>query len=243
MSDQDDLFAGTTEPVVTAKYEDLVGDDKRYKTNDDAAKALVEKDLYIKRLEAENAEARAAAVKRNNEDEFLKKLEEVTLRTKSPEQQDPPVRRDEPAQAAITPESIDKLLDDREAERTRKANLATVTNRLTELYGDDYRSRVQSPAKALGVGTDFLTEAAAKNPQAFYRLMGLDQAKRDEFTPPPRSSMNTSATPSTAGKKDYAYYNRLRAEKGEGWYFSLPVQQEIWRNAREAEARGEKFLP
>jgi hypothetical protein len=53
----------------------------------------------------------------------------------------------------------------------------------------------------------------------------------DAFNPPPRSSLQSSITPS-GNVKDYSYFSRLRQEKGEGWYFSLPVQQEIWEQAK-----------
>lgn len=245
MSDQDiDVFAGVTSPEpVVAKYEDLVGEGKKYKTQDDAATALMEKDRYIKQLERENAEAREAALKRINEEEFLAKLEAIA-RPQSPNEQDNPVeRRDEPDKSAITPETVERILEERDAKKLREANINAVTAKLQDVYGDDYRSRVQSQAKALGVGTDFLTDVATKNPQAFYKLMGMDQAKReDPFSPPPRTSVIASTAPQT-GKKDYNYFRKLRAEKGDGWYFSLPVQQEIWRAAKEAESRGESFLP
>lgn len=244
MSDQDPF--ATNEPVLDPEknyLEDLVGDDKKYKTPEDLAKAAVHKDLFIEQLKRENAEAREALAKRINEEEFLKKLEQVA-RPKSPEPQDPPVTpRDEPVASAITPDKIEEILDQREAKRTREANLSSVTSRLQELYGDDYRSRVQSQAKALGVGTDFLTDVASKNPQAFYRLLGLDQKREDSFSPPPRPSLQTSTGPNTAGRKDYNYFKKLRQEKGDGWYFSLPVQQEIWRTQQDFAKRGIPFLP
>ncbi|HEY6020500.1 MAG TPA: hypothetical protein VIY48_11525 [Candidatus Paceibacterota bacterium] len=246
MADPNDPFATdpANVPVVdpTKNYlEELVGDGRKYATPEDLAKAAIHKDAFIEQLKRENAEAREAISKRINEEEFLKKLEQVA-RPNSPPPQDPPEdRRDEQAPPAITPEDIEKLLSQREAKKKQEENLQTVTNRLQELYGDDYRSRVQSQAKALGVGTDFLTNIAQQNPQAFYRLLGLEQAREETFSPPPRSSV--SSPPSTTGKKDYAYFAKMRKEKGEGWYFSIPVQQEIWKAAREAEARGEKFLP
>jgi hypothetical protein len=108
---------------------------------------------------------------------------------------------------------------------------------LQEVFGDDYKRHVQAQAKTLGVGTDFLTDAAAKNPQAFYRLIGLDQnTKSDAFSPPPRSQM-TTPTGSNSNQKNYSYFKKLRQEKGDGWYFSQPVQQEIWR---ELKAQGEE---
>lgn len=246
MSDQDDLFA-TNEPVVDPTHDyltDLVGEDRKYKTPQELAKAAVHKDQFIDQLKRETAELREALNKRINEEEFLRKLEQVS-RPKSPDQQDPPVeRRDEPAKASLTVEDVDRIIAEREAAARANANLKQVEERLRQVFGDDYRARVQSQAKSMEVGTDFLTDVAKKNPQAFYRLMGLDgnTQKADAFSPPPRPSMSTPSG-TQSGKKDYNYYKKLRDEKGDSWYFSIPVQQEIWKTAKEYEARGEKFIP
>lgn len=243
----DDLFGGPTneEPVIDQEKEylpELVGEDKKYKTPEELAKAAIHKDNFIEQLKRENAEMRDAIAKRSNEEEFLKKLEQVA-RPKSPESQDPPVERRDEQVSAIKPEDIERIIEEREVKRQREANLKVVSERLQELYGADYRSRVQSQAKALGVGTDFLTDVAAKNPQAFFRLVGLEEQKKktdDVFTAPPRSSFST---PPKTTVKNYEYFKKLRQEKGDGWYFSLPVQQEIWTAAKEAERRGERFVP
>lgn len=236
----DNPFDGATTPEV--KFDDLVGEDKRYKTNDDVAHAIVEKDLFIERLKQEAAEAREAAVKAANQDEFLKRLEEVTR--KSPEPQNPPeVRRDEPA-VTVTPEDIEKVIEEREAKKAAETNLNGVVSKLQELFGNDWRSRVQSKAKELGVSTQFLTDVATKSPKAFYTTMGISEttssAPAGDAFAPPRSSVNPSAPP-TSGKKDMNYWHQQRKEKGEAWYFSLPVQNEIWKAAKEAQKRGEPF--
>jgi hypothetical protein len=242
---EDNPFEGTVTPApASVKFDDLVGEGKKYKTTDDAAIAIMEKDHFIEQLKRENAEMREASSKRMNEEEFLAKLAQATA-PKTPEPQDPPVeRRVEQVASAVTPEDIDKIIDQREAKRSREQNLNSVVDRLQELYGDEFKSRVQSQAKELGVGTTFLTNIASENPQAFYRLMGIEAPKRqDTFSPPPPTRVNTANQTQPSGKKDYGHFQKLRSEKGDGWYFSIPVQQEIWQAAKEAEKRGERFLP
>lgn len=247
MSDQDtDVFGGNDlPPAEPMKYEDLVGDGKKYRDNDAVAHALTEKDRHIKNVEHENAEMRAALSKRINEEEFLKKLQEVARPT-PPEIQDPPVEPGArtPEASALTPEKVEEMMAQREAANKRKSNLDSVSAKLQEVFGNDFRSRVQAQAQKMGVGTEFLTSVAAESPAAFYRFMGLDEAPRnDVFSAPPRPSMSTTSMPTQANKKNYAYYQKLRSEKGDAWYFSIPVQQEIWQTAKEFEARGEDFLP
>ncbi len=241
----DDVFDGPTEPVVDDSKDyltELVGEGKKYATQQDLAKAAVHKDQFIEQIKRENAEMREALLKRTNEEEFLSKLEKLA-QPKSPEPQDTPVRRDD-VKPAITPDDVERIIEQREAKRKRDENLSAVMSRLQDVYGDQYRSRVQSQAQQLGVGTDFLTDVASKNPQAFYKLLGLDQQRKqdDVFSPPPRSQVNTGTSP-PSNRKDYQYFQNLRREKGDGWYFSQATQQEIWRAAKDAEKRGEQFLP
>lgn len=223
------------------KFDDLVGEDKRYKDKDAAAKALVEKDKFIEQLKREAAEARDAAIKAGHEQEFLKRLEEVTR--KSAEPQNPPVeRREEPA-VTVKPEDVEKIIEEREAKKEAQANLDGVVSRLQELFGNDWRSRVQTKAKELGVSTQFLTDVATKSPKSFYATMGISDdtpAVAGDAFAPPKGNVNPVAVPQS-GKKDWNYFKKLRQEKGEAVYFSIPVQQEIWKLVREAEARGEDF--
>lgn len=241
----DDVFDGPTEPVVDENkdyLQELVGEGKKYSTPQELAKAAVHKDQFIEQIKRENAEMREALSKRNNEEEFLSRIEKV-VQPKSPEPQDTPVRRDD-VKSAITPEDVEQIIEQREAKRKREENLTSVMSKLQEVYGDQYKSRVQSQAQQLGVGTDFLTDVAAKNPQAFYKLLGLDQQPRkdDIFSPPPRTQVTTT-TSSPSSQKDYQYFQNLRREKGDSWYFSQRTQQEIWRAAKEAERQGKQFLP
>jgi hypothetical protein len=217
-------------PNVEVKFEDLVGEGKKYKDPEAAAKAIVEKDRFIERLKQEAAEAREAAQKRINEEEFLTKLEALS-RGKSPDAGNQPPA-DGTQTAAVTPEAVEEIINKREAARKRQANIEAVTSKLQETFGDDYKRHVQKQAQALGTTTAELTELAAKSPQAFLRLVGAEQAQRsdDAFSPPPRSSL--SPPPSSGTTKNYSYYQRQRVEKGEGWYFSLPVQKEIWEQAK-----------
>jgi hypothetical protein len=240
-----DVFAGEDLPVETEqKFEDLVGEGKKYKDQDAVAKALMEKDRFIEQLKQETAEARRVIKQNENEKSFLERLEAASLQPPKP--QDPPVKpqgsEDGHRSSGMSPEDVEKLIEQREAKRQREANLNESVAKLRETFGDNYKSRVQTQAKALGVGTDFLTDIAATNPQAFYRLMEMDKREeRDAFAPPPRST--TAPLSENSGRKDWEYFRKLRQEKGESWYFSVPVQQEIWRLAQEAAKRGESFAP
>jgi hypothetical protein len=215
----------------TPKFEDLVGEGKKYKDQEAAAKAIHEKDRFIERLLEEKREVEAALAKRNNEEEFLARLETIARPQPTPA----PATTPEPEGkgAALTPEAIDEIVAKRLAEREAKSraeqNLALVSEKLQGQYGASWKAQVQHQAQSLGVDTEYMTQIAAQNPQAFFRLMGVDQQPKIEPMAPPRSQF--SPAPS-GGQKDYQYYKRLREEKGEAWYFSKPVQREIWERMK-----------
>lgn len=242
----DDAFTGTTPPEVTPTLDQLVGEGRKYKDPDAVAKALMEKDNFIEQLKRENAEAREALSKRTREEEFLDRLATATRPQVSVPTQDPPAPPE--AKSALTPDVVEEIIERRELEKARKDNLDAVMSTLQGKFGDNYVTQVQTQARDLGYTTAELTAIAAQNPKAFYRLLGIEATARPSgsppaFSPPPRTSVNTSADMATPSKKDYAYYRKMRDEKGDRWYFSIPVQQEIWEASKEALARGEKFLP
>jgi hypothetical protein len=208
---------------------ELVGEGKKYKDNETLAKAAVHKDAFIEQLKRENAETRRALSERINMEQFLDKIE--AARKTTPSEPGTPLVEQDGSKSAVTSEDIEALLERRETDRARKANLVAVEDKLKGTLGPDYKRRVQEKALALKVDTTWLTDVAARNPDAFYELMGLNQTtEQSGYTPPPRSSVTA---PSVSNQKNYAYYNKMRQEKGEGWYFSVPVQQERWKALQE----------
>lgn len=229
-----------SEQITEVKFEELVGEGKRYRDPDAVAKAVAEKDRFIEQLKREAAEARQSAVqanealaKRQNEAEFLDRMERLA-RGNSLEPQNP---SEAPgvAPTAVTPEDIEKIIEEREAKRTREANLSMALSKLQETFGDDYKRHVQKQALALGMTTAQLTDMAGSSPQAFLRLVGAEGQRQtnqnDVFSPPPRTQVITQSA-QQGQVKDYRYFSKLRQEKGEGWYFSLPVQKEVWEQAK-----------
>jgi hypothetical protein len=242
----DDLFGGDLTPTdhdeITVTLSDLMGEDKKYKTEADVAKAIVEKDRFIERLKREAAEAREAVQKRIKEEEFLDRLEVLT-KAKPPEQVTNPEDRGD-KQPAVKPEDLSALvrqeLEREKAAAKRRYNLLEVENKLREVYGDDFRRRVQDHAHTLGVGTDFLTDVAAKSPDGFYRLLGLDApARRPDDTAPPRSTARMPTAPAGSNVKDHAYWREQRQKNGDGWYFTDQVQKQIWESAQ---TLGERYF-
>jgi hypothetical protein len=232
----DDLFQGDQPEQAVQTFDALVGEGKRYQTNDDVAKAVAEKDRFIEQLKREAAEAREALTKRMNEETFVDRLEQLA-KPPSPEVAPQADRRDE-GTPAVTPELVDQIIEQREVAKLRASNRNAVSKKLAEVFGSDWKAKVQAKARELDVGTEYLTSVAEQSPAAFYNVMGIAEARpaTDTNIAPPRSALAAAFQPVHTAK-DYVYWQEQKKSKGEHWYYSIPVQQEIWR---EVKAQGEQ---
>lgn len=227
----DDLFGDHQEPVIEVKFEDLVGEGKKYSDQEAVAKAIGEKDRFIEQLKREASEAREAAKSRLNEDQFLDKLEQ-RLKPQSPQVAPQEDRAGQEVHTGVKAEDVVALIEQREATKKREANLGGVSQRLQATYGSDWKYKVADLARQLGVGTQYLTNLAAESPQLFYNAIGFkEQTPLVQDRAPPRSAISTPVAPSS-GAKDYAYWQAQRKEKGDNWYFSTSVQQQVWKEVK-----------
>ncbi len=131
----------------------------------------------------------------------------------------------------VKPEDVVAMIEEREATKKREANLGAVTQRLQATYGSDWKYKVSDLARQLGVGTQYLTNLAADSPQLFFNAIGIKEQQPVLDRAPPRSAIATPVIPSS-GAKDYAYWQAQRKEKGDHWYFSTSVQQQVWKEVK-----------
>lgn len=232
MSD-DAFMTNEPAPVEAPKFEEIVGEGKRYSDQDAAAKALVEKDRFIEQLKREAAEMRDAIKKRDNEQEFLDRLEQLS-QARSPDTGNQPPKDGIETPTAMKPEDVLALVEQREAAKVRQDNLNKAVSKLQELYGDDYRRHVSKTARDIGMSTQDLTDLAARSPEAFFRTIGVgvQPAKQNDAFAPPRSTV-TGNLDTKKDIKDYKYFANLRKELGEAKYYSIEVQNEKWKALKE----------
>lgn len=245
----DDVEIPQDTPDPEKKYlDELVGDGKKYKDPEALAKAAVHKDEHIAQVERENQRMREqiaelAAEKRANE-RFDEIRDLLTNRPADTPNNAPTQDRERVESAPIKEEDIEKILDKREAARRKADNIKAVKGKLVEVYGRDFTEKVKEAANHLNVGTDFLDNVAAQNPQAFYKLIGLEdkapahvQAGPDGV-PPPRNRLSPDAfKPRTGSMKNWDYYETMRRSDPVR-YASREIQ---WEMDREAVKQGEAF--
>ena len=224
-------------PVVDPEKDysaELIGEGKKYVDQRAAARALVEKDRFIEQLKNETAQMRKHVAETQAMSALIAKMEELQKTTQPASNHDaPPARREEvpPSQPVIDENKLLELMNRRDQEKTREANEAAVNRKLQQVWGDNYKQRVTQEASKLGIGTEFLSNVARENPQAFYRLFGLDQDQpvRPDV-PAPQSTFRPSG--SAAAGKTYSYYEKLR-QSDPRTYWAPATQNEMLKQLSE----------
>lgn len=218
---------------------ELVGEGKTYKDPSALARAAAEKEVHIRRLEAEAQRMRddlkAAQTTKRMED-MLNQLADLQKVTTPSNVDNQPTERNDVQ--AITADDIEKIIAAREVKKAQSGNQQTVKQRLIEEYGGNYSARVIKQAQELGVGVDFLDSVALQNPTAFYKLMGMTEAKvpsTDAPFAPPRSRVEVFQPQSNT--KNWNYYEALR-KSDPVKYHSRETQ---WEMDREAIRQAERF--
>lgn len=231
-----DIFTSetTTEPTLDA----FVGEGKKYSDNNAVAKALVEKDTFIARLLEEKRQIEADLREKANTQAFEDRMKALEA-AQSTERTAPTVREVIAPQPVDIETTVQKIMSDREAANTRTRNLLDVREKLTQVYGDDFATRVKARASELNISLAKLNEMAAETPVAFYALIGLgtDVGRTVDQTVPPATRQNSAATPHNPNVKNNAYYQNLR-KTNPTLYWTPKVQMEEYN---ELKRQGDAF--
>lgn len=215
------LAAAHLEPIDPNKdyLSELVGEGKKYKDSAALARAAVEKERHIQRLETEQKALRTDMNSRLS-------LEELVTKLSSPKASDPAPQggddhSSEPSKKTLTADDLARIVDERvnarsEAERA-KINLGLVKETLKQEWGNDYIDKMKSKALELGVGENFLNNLAMEQPKAFLKLMEVGTKPKDapstNTSAPVRNSqmsqITAQADPNFKGK---SYYDKIRRE-------------------------------
>lgn len=239
-----DIFG--SEPLESDETENisldtLVGDDRKYKSPDELAKAYVNADSYIEKQKRELAE-------RDAELKILRELRDAQLSKKieNSGDNDPPGRQHEtpPDPAALKASDVDinKLVREELAqaseEKRRADNINEAAKTMTQRFGSPAKAQeaVRRRAEELGVGVDWLMDSAAKSPSAFYATMGISPTDRSASSPGFRHEVNIERTTS-GGLRNFTYWEELR-KKSPKTYYSPETQKQLFAARREL---GDKF--
>ena len=220
---------------------ELVGEGKKFKDPVALARAKKEADNFITQLTRENAEMRKENETLTTEVRSRQTVEEILKSNLKPQTQQTQNNQNtvEPENQeqvqTLTPQDIEEMLNRREQAKSAQSNADLVRERLEKEWGPNYEVHLREQAKALGVGTKFLDDLATSQPQAFFKLVGLDE-KPATSTGLPQRTVSTEALGAQRGQKiekGASYYNKMRKEQGSAKFFSIPIQQEILKRIQE----------
>jgi hypothetical protein len=236
--------APVTAEEVTVSIDDLVGEGQKYKTVEDLVKAVVFKDQHITRLETENRGMRDDLRASKRLEEVVEQLSKVAVGESPANSGGNQSERERGDAPALSAEDLEQLIDQgmtkREKAARQRDNLGEVSRALANTWGSNYAAQLREQAKVLGVGEDFLNSVAAENPQAFYRLVGLQaNAPVPSVFAPPASAVNSTGIQTRkVNDRTETYYADLK-KKDPALYWSPKVQNQMHADAFRLE---EKFF-
>lgn len=213
----------TTEALNQSVLETLVGEGKKFKTQEDLAKGKVEADAFILTLQNtineladELKQANLSAERKNHLENLMSSLTNTTkppVETKTGNQ---PQDGSNQSTTNLSHDDVVKIVEAREREARKANNVATALNPVKKLYGEKTDEVLANKAKELGFTVDELLDLAGRSPQAFLGVVGVNS--KDNSTRPManHSSVNPLGTP-TGGEtqvRNKAYYEKLRSEMG-----------------------------
>ncbi len=213
----------------------LVGEGKKFRDAEALARGKKEADDFITRLQAENAMIREELKKRPTEEDIAKKVKESLQSSTTTTTQTNGANQPSISEESLVP-TVRKIMAGEQERTTQTTNIASVTKKLDDLYGDRQKAQAFLVTKAneLGVSVKYLEQTAATSPKAFYNLVGVADTPNTSSSTSVKSkgTINTENFNKAPSEDSWEYYQKLRREN-KAKYFSPAVQNELHRKVKE----------
>lgn len=208
---------------------ELVGEGKKFKTNEELARGKAEADLYIQtvnkradQLRDDYLQLREQLNARDSEETAQAKFEELLARyevNRTPPQL--PVETPERKPTPFDPSKLDSLIEEKllktEANRKAQTNFTEVQKKLKEQLGSNYQSILQDKMNELDLTTEDINALARKSPTAFFNTLQLNQ-QTENILGAPRSNQRSGFNPKTPERRTWSYYENLRKANPKIYY-------------------------
>lgn len=243
MTDLFDTNQGDQNQITDADINAYIGQGGKFHREDvnetlkELAKAKIESDRYVKTLEQGRDQLR---------EDYLKALEAAQTGPQVKELLDQLKNTNTPVNNQNTnenvnapqldPTKIDELVSNklREYEATKRAqdNFNQVENKLKEAYGNNFRDVFQQKVREMGLSMDWAKQTALEYPQVLYKTLGLDQAPAGQLQTPPTSRQRTDNFAPHVEKRDWDYYEKMRASNPT-LYWNPKTQVQLHQDSKE----------
>jgi len=212
----------------------LVGEGKKFKDAEALAKAKVESDSHISKVEEENRALREKMTQLEEQvaegKTFDKVLDEINKSKEGAGDNQTSANSEEIA------DIIEQKLKEKDAVTAASANRKSFNDAVLAHMGGDTDKAVEfirTKAKEAGLDNSQLTQLSEKSPQALVQLFGLKQTKP---TNAPSMSQGNVKPTAEGGKRNFAYYQALRREIGDSKFYS--DQELMAQKIRDSEQPG-----
>lgn len=234
----------STDPASTppASFKEaLVGEGKKFSSEEELAKGKWESDLYIKTLETKMDQLTADYTRLDADYKARASLEEMIDKIglpKTPASSDPPPANQ--SQPTIDQSQLKNLIsqslqETREQEK-QQTNFNMVKTKLIERYGNDYQSKLTEQMQELGLNATAVDNLAHTMPQVLIKTLGLGEQTTEPFRAPVRSQQNFA--PTGEKKRNESFYNEMRKDNPKLYYDPKTTVQ----RHNDALAQGEAFF-
>lgn len=169
--------------VVPTEATDWIGDGKKYRSVEDALKAVPHAQSHIKTLEQELAQAREELAKRKAAEDLLNEIKQAT----APQQATPSSVEANPE---VLSQIVEQVLEKKTAQQTAQQNAKTVIEKLTAVYGEKAKDQYYAMAAANGMSIQTLDALSMQSPSAVLKLAGIDS--KQPTTSKLQSDVNTA---------------------------------------------------
>lgn len=213
------------EKVVAAKGE-------TFKDPEAIAKGYLASQEHILKLEAENAQLKESSTKNDYMKEVLDRIDAGKSKPTSEEPVSENTGEGTADNQGVTTDQIKDLitatLTQQEAERTASGNLAKTKELMQDAFGTEASKVLLQKQAELGMSKERLDQLASESPTAFMQLMGKAPKKEDNKTVPTSVVQISEGS----GKRDWAYYQKLRRENSK-LYYSAEIQNQLMKDRLE----------
>lgn len=188
---EDNTATPTTATPVVELFTSLVGENQKYKTPEDLAKAYNNADQFIETLKEDNRKLREQVTQAKTIDEVLERMSKQNV---APVDDNPPVQG---FSSEDVQQLVEKTLLGREVAKTKTDNLLLADKLMKDKFGEKaeemFKQRAANPEKAR-----ILMELAATDPAEFVSLF-------NGVIPPANNmdsgSVNTTSVASSSGNR------------------------------------------
>jgi hypothetical protein len=237
----DDFFNTDHKPDEQSEtyFDKYVGEGLKYKDPEQLAKGYKNAEEMANNFKRQLDEMREEMGKQDHAQELLEKIKANQTDTNRRDNEGSTEPKQDGDKGLDNEALIRKLIGEEDARKRQDGNLKHITDTMKKAWGSTASSEFDKRLSDIGIDKESASQLAAKSPDAFFRLMGIDSTAKDTNTYSPLHSDKSFVGDSSAsqpGDRNWAYYEQLRRSDKKK-YFSVETQRNLMKDRKELGSR------